>query len=167
MNSSPKNRSQEIFIEKVLPQLKHNKAALGKLISKDREPLDDDIVAYRVDASRLDRFFNGLSCGIIYKITEKQLLDNYQIRHVYHNLRFKDISDAEKLIISMISQFYSDEPTRVLKFGDPETKNESIYIARVFGIPDFQSSITIVHEFFGHFKVTSMLTNSKPHHSVF
>jgi hypothetical protein len=47
----------------------------------------------------------------------------------------------------------------ILEFGDPDTKNENIYKVTIFGLPEFKSSITIVHEFFGKFKVTSMLTN--------
>jgi hypothetical protein len=159
MNSSPKNRSQELFLEKVLPQLKHNGAALGKLISKDCKPVDDGIVAYQVDVNRLDRFFNGLSYGIIYKTARKRLPDNYQTRHVYHNLHIENISDNEKSIVEEISKFYSGVPGQSLKFGDIKTENKSIYTAKILGKPNFQSSITIVHEFFGHFKVTSMLTN--------
>ena len=46
-----------------------------------------------------------------------------------------------------------------MEFGDPGAKNERIYTVTIFGIPDFKSSITIVHLFFGKFKVSSMLTN--------
>ncbi len=46
-----------------------------------------------------------------------------------------------------------------MEFGAPDTKNKRIYTVEVFGIPAFQSSITIVHTFFGVFKVTSMLTS--------
>jgi hypothetical protein len=45
-----------------------------------------------------------------------------------------------------------------MEFGEPDTRNERIYNIKLFGIPGFQSSLTIVHRFFGVFKVTSMLT---------
>ncbi len=47
-----------------------------------------------------------------------------------------------------------------MSFGEPGTKNERIYTVTIFGIPGYQSSITVVHVFFGVFKVTSMLTRT-------
>jgi len=45
-----------------------------------------------------------------------------------------------------------------MEFGDIDTQNDKIYTVTIFGIPNFRSSITIVHRFFDVFKVTSMLT---------
>jgi|GEM_PF-2755156 len=60
-------------------------------------------------------------------------------------------------------EFYGDDREEgvldVLNFGQVKTLNETIYSARIFGLPDFRSSITVVHRFFGAFRVTSMLTN--------
>ena len=44
-----------------------------------------------------------------------------------------------------------------MEFGELDARNERIYAVTIFGIPQFQSSITIVHIFFGVFRVTSML----------
>ena len=46
-----------------------------------------------------------------------------------------------------------------MTFGEPDARNKRIYTVTIFGIPEFKSSITVIHEFFGTFKVTSMLTN--------
>jgi hypothetical protein len=61
------------------------------------------------------------------------------------------------MLIKDVNEFYSGKPMDFMQFGEPNTKNERIYTVTVFGIPGFKSSITIVHEFFGTFKVTSML----------
>jgi hypothetical protein len=57
-----------------------------------------------------------------------------------------------------IEEFYSGNPLAVMEFGKPGLHNERIYTAEVFGPPDFEGSITIVHLFFGKFKVISMLS---------
>lgn len=49
---------------------------------------------------------------------------------------------------------------QVLDFGRVNAMNATVYSVKIFGIPGFQSSITVVHEFFGVFRVTSMLTNT-------
>jgi len=53
--------------------------------------------------------------------------------------------------------FYSDKREKdllgVLNFGQAETLNETIYSARIFGFPDFGSSITVVHRVLGTFRV--------------
>jgi len=58
-----------------------------------------------------------------------------------------------------IEAFYSGKPMEFMEFGKPNTNNERIYTVEVFGIPNFGSSITLVHLFFGKFKVIAMLTN--------
>ena len=57
--------------------------------------------------------------------------------------------------------FYRGEPMAVLDFGGVKALNTTIYSAKIFGIPDFKSSITGVYNFFGVFRVTSMLTKHK------
>ena len=45
-----------------------------------------------------------------------------------------------------------------LDFGQVNTANTTVYSARLFGVSDFNSSITVAHHFFGRFRVTSMLS---------
>ena len=120
-------------------------------------PLGNGAVKYKVDVARLDDFFTALSCELIYKSCGFSLPANYKISHVYHNFRNEADSQMRE-IEDAIGTFYSGKPMEFMEFGDPDTRNERIYSVTIVGIPKFQSSVTIVHTFFGVFKVTSMLT---------
>lgn len=157
MNASPSNRAREIFMEKVAPQLEFNNGALRKRLAEGSVPLANGAVKYKVDVARLDDFFTALSCGIIYKSCCSSLPANYEVSHIFHN--FQSESDSQlRDIEDAINNIYAGKPMELMEFGDPDTKNERIYTVTIFGIPKFQSSITIVHRFFGVFKVTSMLS---------
>lgn len=157
MNASPSNRAREVFMKKVAPQLEFNNGALRKRLADGAVPLGNGAVKYRVDVARLDDFFTALSCGIIYKSCESPLPENYKISHIFHN--FQSEADYQlREIEGSINTLYSGKPMDFMDFGVPDLQNERIYTATIFGIPKFQSSITIVHRFFGTFKVTSMLT---------
>lgn len=158
INASPRNRSQEVFITKIQPQLSFNNDAFRRMLIKDCVKLKDGSVKYKVDHQRLDEFFTALSCGIIFKSCGKQLPNNFEISHIYHN--FVDHSNGfiYRIIKKLVSNFYAGKPMNSMEFGNPRAINENIYSVKVFGIPEFKSSITIVHEFFGVFKVTSILT---------
>lgn len=156
MNASPSNRAREIFMERVAPQLSHNNDALRKRLRKGAHEIPGG-VAYPVDRSRFDEFFTALSYGIICKSQKKPLPSDYRIGHIYH--RFVSDADAERQAAeAAIASFYHHKPLDFMAFGNPETRNERIYTAEIHGLPEFQGSITIVHIFFGRFKVTSMLT---------
>jgi hypothetical protein len=158
MNVSPSNRAREVFIKKVVPQLDFNNGALRKKLANRKVKLDNGVVAYQVDIPRFDDFFTALSCGIIFKSCGSVLPNNYGISHIYHNFD-GDNDPLSEYIENQIDDFYSGKPMDFMEFGEPDTRNERIYTVTVFGIPEFKSSITIVHRFFGTFKVTSMLTN--------
>lgn len=158
MNASPSNRAREVFVDKIQPQLNFNNGALRKKLSGGSVRLPDGTVKYPVDVDRLDEFFTALSCGIIFKSCGESLPENYSVSHIYCNLNDEKISHHSQLE-KEIERFYSGPPMDFLEFGKPNTKNERIYTVEIFGIPDFGSSITLVHLFFGKFKVISMLTN--------
>jgi len=158
MNASPSNGAWKVFLNKVIPQLDFNNGALRKKLANEAESLGNGAVKYKVDVSRLDDFFTALSCGIIYKSCGSSLPDNYKIDHVYHSLH-NDSDGMAQVVEDSINRFYSGRPMDFLEFGDPDTQNKRIYTVKIFGIPEFKSSITVVHEFFGTFKVTSMLSN--------
>ena len=157
MNASPSNRAREVFMNKVVPQLEFNNGALRKRLADGAVPLENGAVKYKVDVARLDDFFTALSCGIVYKSCSSSIPENYKITHNFHN--FQSEADPQmREIEDAINTFYSGKPMDFMEFGDLDAKNERIYTATIFGIPKFQSSITIVHRFFGAFKVTSMLS---------
>ncbi|MGO6781217.1 hypothetical protein ACCT13_21050 [Rhizobium ruizarguesonis] len=156
MNASPSNRAREVFKEKVVPQLSHNNNALRKLLLKGSFKIPGGVV-YPVDQARFDEFFTALSCGLIYKSQRKPLPPEYRIGHIYHRLISN--ADAERQALhDGIDHYYDQEPLGIMNFGKPDTRNERIYTVDIHGLPEFRSSITIVHKFFGVFKVTSMLT---------
>lgn len=157
MNASPSNRAREVFLSKVAPQLEFNNGALRRRLAHGSVRLTSGAVKYQVDCRRLDDFFTALSCGIIFKSCGASLPGGYEISHIYHNLQTNS-SDQTREIEDAIDTVYSGKPMAFMQFGEPDTRNERIYRVTAFGIPGFQSSITIVHRFFGVFKVTSMLT---------
>jgi len=157
MNASPSNRAREIFKKKIGPQLNYNNEALRKMLVKGAKPQANGAVAYKVDIVRLDSFFTALSCGIIYKSCGSALPKKYDIQHIYHSLGGNS-NPEHKMAVEEMKKFYSDSPIKILDFGRPNVKNERIYTVKVFGMPNFQTSITIVHKFFGVFEVTSMLS---------
>ncbi len=160
MNASPSNRATEIFLKKIKPQLSHSNGAFQKLLSKGSIELDDGSVKYPVDSKRFDEFFTALSCGIVFKTVGDQVPDNYVIHHQYPSLSSK-YSDGEQglKVFEEFQQLISGEPIKILDFGKLNTQNERIYTVKIHGMVGFKSSITIVHLFYGKFKVVSFLSN--------
>lgn len=157
MNASPSNRAREVFLNKVAPQLEFNNGALRKRLAQGAIALSNGAVKYKVDMPRLDDFFTALSCGIIFKSCGSSLPANYEISHVFHSFSAEADSQLQE-VEDAINHFYEGKPMDFMEFGDPDARNQRIYTVTTFGIPNFGSSITIVHRFFGAFKVTSMLT---------
>lgn len=162
LNSSPRNRAGEIFLKRIVPQLGFNEDTFRRLLMRDSQSLQDGAVKYRVDIGRLDRFFDSLSCGLVSHVTKDTLPEHYLMRHIFHNLIDDSQTEEEKQLIAATEQFYDSETPAILHFGKAALKNDDIYTVRLFGISDFRSSITLVHLFFGHFKVTSLLTKTWP-----
>jgi hypothetical protein len=79
-----------------------------------------------------------------------------------HELRSNGLQSIPPLtsIIAFPNELgiHSFPPMEVLNFGHVNARNATVYSVKIFGIPGFQSSITVVHEFYGVFRVTSMLT---------
>jgi hypothetical protein len=158
LNSSPRNRAREVFMKCISPQLGFNENAFRKLLIRDSVLLGNGAVKYRVDIQRLDNFFNALSCGLICHVAKDQLPENFSMQNIYHNLLDESLSPKETELIALTERFYESTTPEILHFGEAKLHNEDIYTAKIFGIAGFHSSITTVHLFFGHFKVTSMLT---------
>lgn len=158
MNASPNNRSREVFQSSILPQLTFNNEKFRKLLASGSVIDPSGSVRYRVDISRFDRYFSALSCGMILKACKQTLPAGYRVAHVYHNFLDDGQSPEEVTFMQELSKFYSGIPMHFMNLGQIKTLNTTIYSVKIFGTPEFRSSITIIHEFFGTFKVTSMLT---------
>jgi hypothetical protein len=158
LNASPSNRSREVFLKRVVPQLSYNSEAFRKTLVKDSIPLHSGAVIYKVNIARVDRFFDALSYGIIYKACGGTLPGEYRATHLYHNFKNDAESPEIKEFKTLMLDFYSGPPMAVLDFGQVNALNTTVYSTKIFGVSEFKSSITIVHDFFGVFRVTSMLT---------
>jgi hypothetical protein len=158
LNSSPSNRSREVFVERVVPQLGYNREAMKKTLLADSIPHASGAVSYKVDSTRFDRFFTALSFGIVYKACRGSLRAGYRTGHVYHNFQDAMESPEEKAFKAGLREYYDGEPLSVLNFGQVNALNTTVYSVKVIGIPGFRSSITVAHDFFGVFHVTSMLS---------
>jgi hypothetical protein len=156
MHASPSNRAREVWLSKVVPQLDFNGGKLRSMLAKGAVPHGNG-VAYPVQRDRLDGFFTALSCGLVFKSQQASLPAIYAINHVYHSL-VNSADATTKAIEAAIEEFYKGKPMTFMEFGKPDLQNERIYTAEIHGLPNFESSITIVHLFFGKFKVTSMLS---------
>lgn len=159
MNTSPVNGARDVFLEKVVPQLSFNSDALRSMLAKNSKPQSDGSVIYLVDTARFNSFFDALTCGILFKANGRSVPKHYKMGHIFHNLISYSETEEEMLIREGIDSFYSGEPMQFMNFGDAGAVNTKIYSVKIFGVPDYQGSITVVHEFFGIFKVTSMVSN--------
>ncbi|WP_092685598.1 hypothetical protein [Albimonas donghaensis] len=157
MNASPSNRAREVYQTRIAPQLSFKRNALKRRISKGKKRLPDGTFKYRVESRRLDCFFDHLCYGLINSSTDMTLPEYFSLSHIYHNL-LSNADSSELMFQNALKAFYSKQPPEILDFGTPNLNNERIYAVRIFGVPNFQSSITITHKFFGKFEVTSMLT---------
>lgn len=177
LNSIDENQSDayDVFESNVKPQLMHNNQALMKKVLRNLSKRDETTSRFEVDSSRLDSFFDCLTHGVIYKKVKRKVdLDNYVVGHMYMNLEETDSSgNIDQGYISM-KQFWSsnllndNEISEVLEFKSEAQKGYSteIYSVRFIGADfiktlesdSFNSSITVVHKFFGHFVVVSLLT---------
>ncbi len=158
MNASPNNRANQVFEKTVAPQLSFNNGAFCKMLSAGAVKLSNGEFKYRVNRDRFDNFFSALSFGVIYKTCGVSLPINYKVSHIFHNFIDESSDPRVKTIEDYIEKYYSGNPMNFITFGELGTNNESIYTTTIFGIPGYKSSITIVHLFYGIFKVTSMLT---------
>ncbi|WP_061012654.1 hypothetical protein [Photobacterium leiognathi] len=177
LNSIDESQSDayDVFESTVKPQLIHNNQALMKKVLRNLSKRDEKTSRFEVNSSRLDSFFDCLTHGVIYKKLKRKVdLDNYTVRHIYMNLEEIDNSgNIDQNNISM-KQFWSsnilnnNEISEAIEFKSEVHNgyNTEIYSVRFMGCDfikslksdSFNSSITVVHKFFEHFVVVSLLT---------
>ncbi|WP_260241877.1 hypothetical protein [Morganella morganii] len=167
--------AQEVFESNVKPQLMHNNESLLKKVLKNSSKRQDGINTFEVDISRLNSFFECLTYGVIQKKTGRELnIENYSVGHIYLNLEERD-SDGNLSQIHLAMKNYwkdnllhSTKISETLEFKVEPKKGYSteIYSVRFMGIDfmnafesgEFNSSITVIHKFYDHFVVISLLT---------
>lgn len=169
-----KDDAVEVFETRVKPQLMHNNEALFKKVFSN---LTKERYGYRfkVDRERLDSFFNCLTHGILYNKTKKKINpENYFLSHLYMNLdeRNEDGSihdEATRTKMFWAENFLGNSSIADILEFKTKSKNgysEDVYKVKIIGADfleaiksdDLTSSITVIHEFYGHFVVVSLLT---------
>jgi hypothetical protein len=170
-----KNDAYDVFELNVKPQLMHNNEALLKKILRNESRRDKSTSKFEVDSSRLDSFFDCLTHGVIYKKTNKKAeLESYVVRHIYMNLEERDSSGSLDQGYIRMKNLWEQNLLRnseiseviELKVLTPKGYSTEIYSVRFMGADfidsiksdSFNSSITVVHKFFDHFVVVSLLT---------
>lgn len=177
LNSITKSESDVniVFETNVKPQLLFNNQAFLKKVLRNVSKRDATTSKFEVDSSRLDSFFDCLTHGVIYKKLKKKIeLTNYSVKHMYMNFEDRDINDDICQQSSFTKAFFQNhllndsDLSDCIEFNFQDSKGYSteIYSVRFIGADfieslkssSFNSSITVVHKFFGHFEVVSMLT---------
>lgn len=167
--------AQEVFESNVKPQLMHNNESLLKKVLKNISKREDGINTFEVDVLRLNSFFECLTYGVIQKKTGRELnIENYSVKHIYLNLEEKYNDGNLSQIHLAMKNYWKDnllhctEISEVLEFKIEPKKGYSteIYSVRFMGVDfmktfesgEFNSSITVIHKFYDHFVVISLLT---------
>lgn len=172
--TSESNDALEIFESRVKPQLIHNNNSLFKKMFKN---LSKQEVGYRfqVDSDRLDSFFDCLMHGVLYKKTKKKINpDHYRTRHLYMNLDEQNEDGGRHEGFALMKEFWKTNlldgsaVADILEFKTIGANgyNQDIYKVKIMGADflkdleseNYESSISVVHEFYGHFIVVSALT---------
>jgi len=177
LNSIKENTNDacDVFELNVKPQLMHNNEALLKKVLRNLSRRDETTSKFEVDSSRLDSFFDCLTHGVIYKKTNKKAeLESYAVRHIYMNLEERDSRGSlDQGCIAMKNYcnqnlLHNPQISEAIEFKvkTPKGYSTEIYSVRFIGADfidsiksdSFNSSITVVHKFFDHFLVVSLLT---------
>lgn len=168
------SNAKNAFLKSVKPKLE-NEYSFKRILLKDTVKVENGY-EFKVDIEKFNHFFNCLTYGVLFKKSKKIInKDHYKIKHIYPNLKIRhqddEASDFYKKMLSLWDFFlekgsYSD----YIKFDYKDRKGYSIdiYDVKIMGadsilnrnnnIDGFTSSLTLVHCFFGSFKVISLLT---------
>lgn len=143
------------FIESVLPQVNRSKGFHHSIMHGAFE-LGNGARAYQVDVDRFDNFFDNFVSAIFYDHFKIQLNpDFHNIRHVYLNF-----SENDELQNSQFEYFnhFAQEFNIGVHEKEFDKIDESVYLYKMIAPGQELASITILHQFYGTFKVISYLT---------
>jgi len=172
--TNDKGDALEVFESSVKPQLMHNNESLFKKIFKDLSKKNNGY-KFQVDSERLNSFFECLTHGVLFKKTNKKInLDHYRMNHLYMNLEERREDGGAHDGLAFMKNYWrnyllGDSPVaEILEFKSQNKSGYShdIYKVKIIGADflklsesaDYSSSISVIHEFYGHFTVVSALT---------
>jgi len=113
-----------------------------------------------VDIQRFDSFFDHLVHGLYFDFFKISLpTADYSISHVYLNFNSKQLSGKfQKLLYWVLFGSFFRLFKKKIKDIEFAKKDEAVYGYKMLAPGGKGMSITIVHCFYSHFKVVSILT---------
>lgn len=156
MNASPRNGARDVFLKSVVPQLGSKPESLHAQLVTDfkRSPLGG--VVYQVNHDRINEYFDALCFALYAKAHRSQLPTTYTLRHIYHDLIDCRVLSPYWLMKKLTLVMYKHVLKGAASKVQVKCDNPDIYQAHLFGLPG--RPLTITHEFYRHFRVSSYLT---------
>lgn len=143
------------FLDSILPQINESKGFHHSII-KNVVDLENGARAYQVDVDRFDNFFDSFVCAIFYDRFQKQLNPQFhRIKHIY--LNFGENDERKIAQLEYFNTFVSEFAVSIYE-KEFDKIDESVYLYKMIAPADDLASITILHQFYGSFKVISLLT---------
>jgi len=154
-----KNLATRRFQESIAPQLEIA-PKFRELLNRGAYAIPEKGMAYLVDVSRFDRFFDSLCCAIFFDRYGVSCGEQFKIMHLY--LSFEPNSDHDREMLEhgrqMYARFFSDW-SQMVSTVEADRIDEIVYQYEIVDPGGPEASITIVHGFYGVFQVISLVTH--------
>ncbi len=162
MNASREgNLARDAFMEKVLPQVKKSSGYAAILLNGSRS-LEDGSRAYKVDVARIDRVFDSICHATFFAHFNKPFDDSkHAMHHLYPDF-FSDDSEYNKRNSEAKTQFsdFIEEYSPAITRHAQVVNDLPVYSYQLVAPAKDETSITILHNFYGMFNVISLLTRT-------
>ncbi|MCB9073033.1 MAG: hypothetical protein H6623_05395 [Bdellovibrionaceae bacterium] len=142
------------FLESVLPALNRS-PKFRKMLAIGAKELDAGAKAFRVDIKRFDSFFDQLVRAIYFDRFDCRL-DGTRFKIHHHYPSFEGNKSSES--ISETMEGFTKEHSQSVTTVDSDKVDEDVYRYQLIAFGGSQGSITLMHTFYGVFKVVSLLT---------
>lgn len=153
------NLARNLFLDKVLPQIRMSGGYAAVLINGSRT-LGDGTRAYSVDVERIDRVLDSICHATFYAQFRKQFDDSmHYMHHRYPNFVSEDVDEnaCNGSAQQFIEHFSQVHPGMTIPHNFV-VNEQIVYSCNVVAPAGDEGSITMHHTFFGIFHVISFLT---------
>jgi hypothetical protein len=154
---------REIFLRSVLPQLDRS-FRFAASIAEGAEHFADGTGKYKVDVDRFNNFFDHL-CWAVYFERYSHPFDEYthSISHTYPSLQTDDPEELNvRYFLSEMIGGIRKNHNELISHYEAAKVDASVYSNQIVDPIGSDGSITIIHTFYGFFKVISMLSRKWP-----
>lgn len=134
-----------------------------EMIARNSKSVGSGKQAYGVDVSRMFRVMDGLCHAIVFRKYERNLpTQDFLIQHEFCNF-VSDDSKRDRNASRWVAQFdrLAVEHSWAMDGEAADKETEEVYSYKIFAPFEIYASITIVHLFYGGFKVVSLLTHKE------